>query len=127
MPLLEGSVEEAINTLESLGINYKKIGEGSSVVTQSPATGTMISKDGTVYLYTEASHTVDYTEVPDFRGLSPEMANESAAYCQLNVVARGASVRRAGVLVSNQSVAPREKKPVGTTIELEFSVYGDGD
>ncbi|MBR4362667.1 MAG: PASTA domain-containing protein [Ruminococcus sp.] len=127
VPLLEGSVEDAVNTLEGLGINYKKIGEGTSVVAQSPVTGTMISKGGTVYLYTESSHTVDYTEVPDFRGLTPEMANESAAYCQLNYVARGASVRRAGVAVSNQSIAPGEKKPVGTTIELEFSVFGDGD
>lgn len=127
VPLLEGSLEDAKNTLAGLGINYEVIGEGSSVVAQSPVTGSMVAKDGTVYLYTETSHTVDYTEVPDLVGLSPEVANQSIVYCQLNYVARGASIRRDGVAVSKQTPEAGAKVAVGTTVELEFMVYGDGD
>ena len=127
VPLLEGSLEEAQQTLAGLGIEAKPIGNGSTVVAQSPVTGTMIAKGGTVYLYTEANHTVDYTEVPDLIGLSPQYANESIVYKQLNYVARGASISREGVAVSGQSPEAGKKVPVGTTVELEFMVYGDGD
>ncbi len=127
IPLLEGPLDDAINTLSGYDIQYKVIGEGSSVVAQSPVTGSVVAKGGTVYLYTESSHTVDYTEVPDLVGLTPSMANDSVMYCQLNYVARGASVNHADVAVSKQNYPPGKKVPVGTTIELEFMVYSGGD
>jgi len=127
IPLLEGPLDDAINTLSGYDIQYKVIGEGSSVVAQSPVTGSVVAKGGTVYLYTESSHTVDYTEVPDLVGLTPSMANDSVMYCQLNYVARGASVNHADVAVSKQDPPAGKKVPVGTTIELEFMVYSGGD
>ena len=127
IPLLEGPLDDAINTLSGYDIQYKVIGEGSSVVAQSPVTGSVVAKGGMVYLYTESSHTVDYTEVPDLVGLTPSMANDSVMYCQLNYVARGASVNHADVAVSKQNYPPGKKVPVGTTIELEFMVYSGGD
>ena len=127
IPLLEGPLDDAINTLSGYDIQYKVIGEGSSVVAQSPVTGSVVAKGGMVYLYTESSHTVDYTEVPDLVGLTPSMANDSVMYCQLNYVARGASVNHADVAVSKQDPPAGKKVPVGTTIELEFMVYSGGD
>ncbi|MBP5363653.1 MAG: PASTA domain-containing protein [Ruminococcus sp.] len=127
IPLLEGPLDDALQTLEGYDIQYKIIGEGTSVVAQSPDTGSVVAKGGMVYLYTESSHTVDYTEVPDLVGLSPSMANDSVMYCQLNYVARGASVNHAGVLVSKQNPPAGKKVPVGSTVELEFMVYSGGD
>ena len=127
VPLLEGPLDDAIETLSGLEIQYKVVGEGTSVVAQSPVTGSSVAKGGMVYLYTESSHTVDYTEVPDLVGLTPSMANDSVMYCQLNYVARGASVNHADVAVSKQSEPPGTKVPVGTTIELEFMVSSGGD
>ena len=127
VPLLEGPLEDAINTLSGYDIQYKVIGEGSSVVAQSPVTGSVVAKGGTVYLYTESNHTVDYTEVPDLVGLDPSMANDSIMYCQLNYVARGASVNHAGVAVTKQKPEAGSKVAVGTTVELEFMVYSGGD
>lgn len=127
IPLLEGPLEDAINTLSGYDIQYKVVGEGSSVVAQSPVTGSTVAKGGTVYLYTESNHTVDYTEVPDLVGLDPSMANDSIMYCQLNYVARGASVNHAGVAVTKQIPEAGSKVPVGTTVELEFMVYSGGD
>ena len=127
IPLLEGPLDNALATLEGYDIQYKIIGEGSSVVAQSPVTGSVVAKGGMVYLYTESSHTVDYTEVPDLVGLTPSMANDSVMYCQLNYVARGASVNHADVAVTKQDPPAGKKVPVGTTIELEFMVYSGGD
>ncbi len=120
VPILDGSVEDAIATLDDLGLQHKKIGEGSTVIAQSPITGTMVSKGGTVYLYTESNHTVDYTEVPDLVGLSPEAANDSIVYKRLNYVAKGASISNGGVTVQKQNPEPGKKVPVGSTVELEF-------
>ena len=75
----------------------------------------------------DPSHTVDYTEVPNLIGLTPQMANDSIAYMDLNYVATGASIYRDGAVVTGQSIEPGEKKPKGTTIILEFSVSSGGD
>lgn len=127
VPLLEGTLDDAKATLDGLGINYEIIGNGIEVVAQSPQTGSSVAQGGTIYLYTEKGHTVEYTEVPSLIGYSPSAANEQLAYCELNYTARGASIQREDALVSSQSIEPGTKVPKGTTIELEFTVYADGD
>ncbi len=125
IPLLEGSLDDAKRTLEGMGISYEVIGNGIEVVAQSPLTGKSVAKDGCVYLYTEQNHTVDYTTVPDVKNGYLDWANEQLSYCQLNYVARGAM--RDDAIVSDQSIPPGTKVAVGTTIELEFTVYNEGD
>lgn len=127
VPLLEGDIEAAKKTLSDMGANYKVVGKGTTVVAQSPVTGTAIAKGGTVYLYTDPSHTVDYTEVPDLVGLSPSVANESITYKRLNYVATGASVTREGAVVNSQNPPAGAKVPDGSTVELEIMVYEQGD
>ena len=126
VPLLEGSVDDAKATLTGLGLTYEVIGNGIGVVAQSPITGTAVSKGGCVYLYTENSNTSEMTTVPDLKGLSPQMANESISYSGLNYVAKGASTSRADAVVEKQSIESGTQVPKGTTIELEFKVYGEG-
>ena len=127
IPLLEGPIDDAKATLKDLGVECKVIGSGIEVVAQSPVTGSAIAKGGTVYLYTEKGHTVEYEEVPDLVGVSPSFASEQLAYCDLNFVAKGASITRENAVVSSQSIAPYTKVPKGTVIELELMVYSDGD
>ena len=125
IPLLEGSLDDAKKTLEGLGMKYEVIGNGIEVEAQSPQTGTAVAKNGCVYLYTEQSHTADYTTVPDLTGGYLDWANEQLTYCQLNYVARGAM--RSEAVVSGQSIPPGTEVKVGTTVELEFTVYESGD
>ncbi|MDE5853534.1 MAG: PASTA domain-containing protein, partial [Ruminococcus sp.] len=128
VPLLEGPLVDAKATLEGLGANYEIIGTGSSVIAQSPFTGSAIAKGGTVYLYTDSNPVLEYTDVPNLVGLSPEVANESIIYKRLNYVATGASIHRDGVVVSSQNPEPGgEPVPIGTTIEIEFIVRDGGD
>lgn len=127
VPLLEGSISDAEATLEGLGVSYEIIGNGIEVVAQSPQTGSSISQDGCVYLYTEKSNTVEYTTVPDLQYVSPEVANESITYCKLNYIAKGASVKRSDAIVNSQSIPAGTEVPVGTTIELEFIINSNAD
>ena len=127
IPLLEGSINDAKATLDGLGVNYEVIGNGIEVVAQSPQTGSSVSQDGCVYLYTEKGNTVEYTTVPDLMYASPDVANESITYCQLNYVAKGASVKRSNAVVSSQSIPAGTRVPVGTTIELEFIINANQD
>ncbi len=127
VPLLEGSLADAETTLMGLGVNYEIIGEGTDVIAQSPITGSTISNDGCVYLYTDINYETEYAEVPDLTGVSPSAANETIAYRGLNFIATGASTERYDAVVSKQSVEPGTKVPKGTVIELEFMVYENSD
>jgi len=127
IPLLEGPIDDAIAKLKELGVEYETIGSGVEVISQSPVTGSAIAKGGKVYLYTEKGQPVEYTEVPNLIGVSPSFANEQLTYCDLNFVARGASVTRDNAVVSSQSIEPYTKVQKGTVIELELMVYAYGD
>ena len=126
VPLLEGELSDATATLEGLGIDYTVIGEGANVVAQSPMTGSSISNDGCVYLYTE-ENTTEYTEVPDLRGMSPSQANDSIAWRELNFVSIGASMERSDVRVYSQSIEPGTSVPKGTVVEIEFLANENSD
>ncbi|MBR6393691.1 MAG: PASTA domain-containing protein [Ruminococcus sp.] len=130
VPLLEGPIDDAKKTLEGMGIDkehVKIVGNGIEVVAQSPTTGSFISKDGFIYLYTEKGPSVaDYVEVPDLKSYDPENANYLIYASGLNYITVGASTSRANAYVSGQNPEPGTKVPPGTTIELEFTVYEDG-
>ena len=127
IPILEGSIDEAKATLDGLGMTYEVIGSGIEVVAQSPVTGTSVAKGGCVYLYTETGNTAEYTTVPDLRYLSPETANETLTYNELNYVTRGASATRSDAIVNSQSIEPGTQVPKGTCVELELIVNEDSD
>lgn len=126
IPLLDGKLENAQATLDGLGVSYKVIGEGTEVIAQSPITGSAISKDGCVYLYTELNYTTEYSEVPNLLGTSASVANESIASRSLNFVAIGAT-ERSGAVVTSQSVPAGTSVPKGTVIELQFAVNQNSD
>lgn len=127
IPILEGSIDEAKATLDGLGMTYEVIGSGIEVVAQSPVTGTSVAKGGCVYLYTDAGNTAEYTTVPNLQYLSPETANETLTYNELNYVTRGASATRSDAIVNSQSIQPGTQVPKGTCIELELIVNEDSD
>ena len=127
IPILEGSIDEAKATLDGLGMTYEVNGSGIEVVAQSPVTGTSVAKGGCVYLYTEAGNTAEYTTVPNLQYLSPETANETLTYNELNYVTRGASATRSDAIVNSQSIQPGTQVPKGTCIELELIVNEDSD
>ena len=117
VPLLQdATLDTAKSTLEQLGLTYEVVGSGSSVISQSPTTGTSIVKGGKVLLYTEQNATPDLVSVPNLVGMTASQANETMAYYGLNYALVGAPASSEGALVKSQSV------PEGTQIQRGSSV-----
>lgn len=122
VPLLTGaSIDDAIKTLDELGIRHEEKGNGIEVVEQSPQTGKAIAKDGCVYLYTEKlSESEKMVEVPYVINCSLELSNEILSQSGLNYVAKGVMNAQDGAYVKKQSYEGGTYVPMGTVIELEF-------
>ncbi len=110
----------ATKRLKSLGINYTVVGNGETVLKQSPIAGeTLIKENGTVTLYTQNS-TEKYVQVPSLTALSLEQANKLIVNSGLNIRIKGNICSNAnGVLtVTAQSVEPGVAVIKGTVIEI---------
>lgn len=118
VPLLQdAALESAKASLEELGLTYEVIGAGSTVVSQSPKTGTAVAKGGKVLLYTESTDTEDMVTVPNLVGMTISQANETLSYYGLNYVAVGASADNTSATVQFQSEVDTQV-PRGTSITL---------
>ncbi|MBR4626203.1 MAG: PASTA domain-containing protein [Ruminococcus sp.] len=121
VPILEGSIDDAVETLKTIGItNYKKIGNGIEVVAQYPVTGTAMNKNGCVYLYTEKNIPVEETTVPQFTYMDLSNVNYLAEEYGVNFAVSGASASAAGATVQSQDIAPGTRVPKGTVVKLVF-------
>jgi len=128
IPMLQNSkVEDAKKTVTDLGLKFEVIGEGTTVLRQSPITGSFVAFNGIVYLYTTTESDTEYTTVPNLKGHSAATANEAIANKGLNMVAIGASIERADAVVSEQSIPAGTQVPKGTVIKLEFLVNENSD
>ncbi len=129
VPNYVGSVtENAKADLEWRKINYKLVGDGTTVTAQIPEGGSSISKqDGVVYLYTGDEIPRADIEVPDLVGKTAEAANRILTNLGLNVSISGAT-NGATATVASQSIAAGEMVPKGTlvTIEMRHSIESDG-
>ena len=115
------TVEQAKKELESSGISIKTVGNGEKVVRQLPSAGHLISRGGTVVLYTDDSENTKVT-VPDFSGYSISGANSLASANQLNITLSGVTGENSGATAYSQSIAPGEKVDMGTIITVSFRV-----
>ncbi len=120
--LIDADLENAKATLDALELKYETKGEGTYVVGQCPMTGTAISTDGTVILYTEENYVAETVEVPDLTGYTASDANAALTNLGLNYVAVGASSDRTDVRVHGQSITPGTKVEIGTMVQLTYLV-----
>ncbi len=120
MPLLQGvTIDEANETLASLGLNGEVVGEGNIIISQSPTTGTTLAKGGTVMLYTDtALAESDTVSVPNLIGLSLSQAGETLALYGLNYAAVGVSSDDNNAAVAYQSADAGTIVPRGSVITL---------
>ncbi len=122
VPLLQDAeLSAAESTLEQLGLTYEVVGSGSTVVSQSPTTGTSVAKGGKVLLYTEQTTTRDLVTVPNLIGMTASQANETLSYYGLNYSLMGASASSEGALVKSQSAAEGTQLQRGSSITLTLS------
>ena len=111
------SVKELLNSEK---VNFKIIGDGNVILSQTPQSGVDISKGTSiVYLYT-VEKKKDYVTVPSFIGLSAYEANILATNSGLNIKILGVndSKSNAKLTVTKQSLIYGDSVPIGTVIEI---------
>lgn len=120
-PNVVGStVASAATTLKASSLEYHVIGDGATVATQVPAAGSSLPKDGTVWLYTDASE-MKTVKVPDFTGMTVAQVKQRAKYLGLNVMMSGVNASGGRPTASGQSKKPETEVTKGTVITVEFT------
>ena len=116
--LRNSNLEEAGNSLWSLGLNYRTSGEGDVITDQVPAAGSSIPKNSSVVLYLGTQRAVETAEMPDLSGLTYDQAVAAMAERGLYLNATGTG--EVGT-VFKQTVDPGAVLDVGTVVEVQFA------
>lgn len=120
------SVEDALSAAETDGFSVTVKGEGSTVISQNPATGTPIPTGGTIVLYTDDTSTTETVTVPDLVGYSVSEVNNIAIYSGINVSVTG-TVSSYDSTSITQSIAAGQEVAPGTVVTVTFSSTGISD
>lgn len=128
-PDVTGSaVETAKRELEGAGYTVRVIGDGSSVISQSPEAGRSTPANGVVILYTKADSEKETAVVPDFTGLTVSQANKLAVSRGLNIKISGSSASNSEVVAYRQETASGSEVEQGTVVTVYFkTTVGVGD
>lgn len=111
------TLSEAKAEIEDAGLEYEVIGDGSSVIKQSPAASQIVSSGGVVVLYTTNSDKETVT-VPDFTGMTVSEVNSTADEYNLNIIVSGNS--GSSTVAYKQSETADTEVEVGTVITVSF-------
>ena len=120
------SVDDAVAAAERDGFTVTVKGEGSTVVSQNPATGASMPTVGTIVLYTDQSGTDEKVTVPNLVGFSVSEVNGIASSYGLNVSVTG-MVSSSDSTSTTQSVPEGTEVAPGTVITVTFSGSGIAD
>ena len=121
-PDVEGkTLSEAKNIISQSELDYQLYGEGETVVSQIPAAGQSIPKEGTVVLFLDEQSAQRTVTVPNFVGLSLAEANRVAAEYGLNISISGAGLTSSNAVSYAQSIEEGDEVSPGTVIKVEFA------
>ena len=127
VPSVEGQdIEKAQETLVEIGLDPVVIGSGNTVVSQMPARASSVPHDGKVILYTDENYETQYTTVPDLIGHSLYDVNYLLSNANLNFKAADGAANHTGAVASAQNYYYGDVVPVGTVVEVYFTVKDEG-
>lgn len=119
--VVDMTVNEAANTLSSLGLNYQVMGDGETVLSQIPVGSVTMEAQSTVILYTQDQTESQLVVVPDLTGLTPSQArqtlSENGLNCRFSDVAPN---QENSVTAFSQSPKAGEEVASGTTVTVDF-------
>lgn len=121
-------VEDALLNITNRKLSFKRIGNGTTVVAQTPEGGSRLSTDsGVIYLYTGETLPSDTVVVPDVIGQTASACNKLIINSKLNIKIEGATNYNVGTgaQVISQSPAAGTMVAPGTIVTVEFR-YLDG-
>ncbi len=129
--LIALSVERAQKLAEMYGVSIDIVGDGDTVLAQSPAPLTLMEKGSAkVVLYTteESKNNRKTVIVPDLTGMTAVAANGTLTGYGLNIKISGTKnyMSGTGAVVYEQSIPAGTPVEIGTVVELKFR-YLDAD
>ncbi len=117
------SLDEAILRLMGAGLKYEIVGNGTSVINQTPPASSMIMKEnGKVILYTSEDAQTKTAVVPNVLGMTAEQANTALANAGFNMKITGNP--SGGTTATKQSVEGGTIAEKGTIITVDFRYIG---
>ncbi len=118
--ILELLPSEAEVLVKKIGLKSRIVGSGSVVISQIPAPGASIPRNGTVVIYTDTSQAASKVTVPNVIGLSAAAANAAITNAGLNIKFQGVDASVAGTKAYMQSMAAGTSVELGTVIVVDF-------
>ena len=115
-------VHDAMTVLRIQGYSVTVVGEGTTVVAQSPEAKSQLSAGGTITLYTDESLIPKEIEVPDVAGMSVTEVNNAIIGAGLRLKLIGVSESATDQVAYSQTPAAGEKVMPGTIIEVSFTI-----
>ena len=121
MPLvLDMSVDRAAAAIKDAGLEYRTIGEGSTVTNQLPLSGTTLAAGSQVILYLGAEPSDDTETVPELSGMTYDEARDMLSYYGIYIRTSSPVSDPAMQTVGAQSIRPGCTVSHGTTIEVSL-------
>ena len=115
-------VHDAMTVLRLQGYSVTIVGEGSTVVAQSPEAKSVLSAGGTITLYTDESLIPKEIEVPNVAGMSVTEVNNAIIGAGLKLKLIGVSESATDQVAYSQTPAAGEMVMPGTIIEVTFTI-----
>lgn len=113
-------VNEAKNQAVAAGLTVQVVGSGQTVLSQVPAAGDAIPKNGRILLNTGGAETEKTVTVPNLAGLSPTQVNAELSKVQLNVRYVGLGLSGTGEKAYEQDVSAGTQVAPGTVVTVKF-------
>lgn len=118
-PNLIGETTETVKS-KATGFTVKIIGEGTTVLSQTPSSRQSMPKGGVIVVYTDETTEKQKAVVPDLTGLTLTEANRTAANAGFNIKVAGTTQGAGQILSYKQSVAKDTSAEVGSIITVYF-------
>ncbi|WP_242943087.1 penicillin-binding transpeptidase domain-containing protein [Hydrogenoanaerobacterium saccharovorans] len=109
---------DAQGSLRPIGLNYEVIGEGSTVIKQTPRAMTSVPKGSKVLLYTDTESLSKLATVPNVIGMTAQQANVALTDAGLNIKISGAT-EGVNTATKQSELAGAQVEP-GTVINVQF-------
>ncbi|MBQ3009258.1 MAG: PASTA domain-containing protein, partial [Oscillospiraceae bacterium] len=113
------AITDAAVKLQQKGLSIKTVGNGKTIISQYPVSGTKVTGGSTIVAYTESGGPVMVT-IPDLRDKSPSSVENTLSALGLNINETGAYSGNSRVRVLSQSPAAGDKVPMGTEITVTY-------
>ena len=121
------NIASAKSELAATQHSVRVIGEGDTVVSQSPEAGRTTPANGVIVLYTEDNNEKQTAIVPDFSGLTVSQANQVAVNRGFNIRISGSSFSSDSVVAYKQEYAQGSELELGSVITVYFKTSGISD